>query len=511
MAITANYVKFYRGSPEAYANIKKDNNTLYFVYDSNSDKGSLYLGDRLISGNVSNITDLEDLIITELQDKQILQYDIAQSAWVNKSIKDAIDIMVGATKDTQGSIGLVPAPGIGQQNLFLRGDGVWASPGTSNSTDDKSITIVNNVLTLKDFGIKYYKYVEATGSEETGDFVPAHYEAQIVDDSHPWLEGLEPKVVNDNGNLVIGWFEPNTITVDGLSDTVSNLSNQVNKNTQSISNITKQLDNKANSSDVYTKTETDDLIDEKISSASHLKREVFNTILEATAFAESHAKTADQYVYMVLNPDSDNENDKYDEYLYINGSLEKVGSWAADLSQYVKKEEGKSLVLDTEITKLATVKANAEENFIKKVNIEQFNVTDDGQLNLNKIKVAQIENLSDWITKNRDTVDGLLSTEQEQKINSGIITSVNPDIFEVSEAGALNIKQVPVSLLTDLSDDFAYDENNKLILSEDYVTVKIYKAEIGDFNQLNHTVNEKSTVIDEINAINKKLQWNELT
>ena len=49
------------------------------------------------------------------------------------------------------------------------------------------------------------------------------------------------------------------------------------------------------------------------------------------------------------------------------------------------------------------------------------------------------------------------------------------------------------------------------MLSEDYVTVKIYKAEIGDFNQLNHTVNEKSTVIDEINAINKKLQWNELT
>ena len=62
---------------------------------------------------------------------------------------------------------------------------------------------------------------------------------------------------------------------------------------------------------------------------------------------------------MVLNPDSDNENDKYDEYLYVNGSLEKVGSWAVDLSQYVKKEAGKSLVSDTEIAKLATVEQGA--------------------------------------------------------------------------------------------------------------------------------------------------------
>lgn len=219
--MAANYVRFYRGSPEAYANVIKNDDTLYFVYSSDSDKGSLYLGDRLISGNVSNITDLEDLIITELQDKQILQYDEAQSAWVNKSIREAIGVMTGAKENAQGSIGLVPAPGIGEQNLFLRGDGVWASPGASSSTDNKSITTVNNVLTLKDFGVKYYKYVEATGSEETSDFVPAHYEAQIVDDTHPWLEGLEPKVVNDNGNLVIGWFEPNTVTVDGLSPKLS--------------------------------------------------------------------------------------------------------------------------------------------------------------------------------------------------------------------------------------------------------------------------------------------------
>lgn len=480
--MAANYVRFYRGSPEAYASAIKNNDTLYFVYNSDSDKGTLYLGDRLISGNISNITDLEDLIITELQDKQILQYDESQSAWVNKSIRDAIGIMIGASEDSQGSIGLVPAPGIGQQNLFLRGDGVWASPGASSSTDDKAITTIDNVLTLKDFGAKYYHYVEATGSEETGDFVPAHYEAQIVDDTHPWIEGLEPKVVNDNGNLVIGWFEPNTITVDGLSDAINNLSNQVNKNTQSISDITKKLNDKANSSDVYTKTETNNLIDEKVASASHLKRKVFDTILEATAFAESHTDTADQYIYMVLNPDSDNENDRYDEYLYVNGSLEKVGSWAVDLSQYVKKEEGKSLVSDTEIAKLATIEEGAQKNYIASVSNE-FEVDENSQLKL--VSVPPTLNLN-----NNNSFKALDSR----------VGNIENILNDNESTGAQGL----VTKVTNLQN--ALDN-----LSNNYVTTTLYKAQVGDLSKLIHASgNQNSTIVDELNDINDRLEWKEL-
>ena len=478
--MAANYVRFYRGSPEAYANIiDKNKDTLYFIYSSDSDKGSLYLGDRLISGNVSNITDLEDLIITELQDKQILQYDIAQSAWVNKSIREAIGIMASATEDNQGSMGLVPAPPAKSQNLFLRGDGNWASI----ATDDKTITTTtDNVLTLKDFGTKYYHYIEATGSEETGDFVPAHYEAQIVDDTHPWVEGLEPKVVNDKGNLIIGWFEPNTITVDGLSNSINNLSNQVNRNTQSISDITEQLDNKANSSNVYTKTETNNLIDEKVASASHLKREVFNTILEATAFTESHAETADQYIYMVLNPDSNNENDKYDEYLYVNGSLEKVGSWGADLSQYVKKEEGKSLVSDTEIAKLATVEQGAQKNYIASVSSE-FEVDESKQLKL--VSIPPTLNLS---------------TNNSFKALDSKVGNIENVLNDNESAGTQGL----VTKVTNLQNAL----NN---LGNNYVTTTLYRAQVGDLSKLIHASGKNnSTIVDELNDINDRLEWKEL-
>ena len=361
-ATSTKYVRFYRGSPEAYANVIKNNDTLYFVYSSDSNKGSLYLGDRLISGNISNITDLEDLIVTQLQDKQILQYDKGKSAWVNKSIKDAIGIMVGAREDSQGSIGLVPEPAAGQQNLFLRGDGVWASPGVSNSTDDKSITTIDNVLTLKDFGVKYYKYVEATGSEETGDFVPAHYEAQIVDDTHPWLEGLEPKVVNDSGNLVIGWFEPNlelskkveklTLKVDEVNTLANDNKEQIIKLNGSVNNIADLLNGKVDADNVYTKAE----IDTKILEAGHLTRKSFNTLDEAKVFAES-ITNPEAYIYMVASNAS--ETNKYVEYLYVEGALEQIGSWETDLSDYATKEEVNTL--STSIGNISSRVENLEE------------------------------------------------------------------------------------------------------------------------------------------------------
>ena len=65
-----NYVKFQRGSLAEYNALnRKDDNTLYFIYDANDQsKGSLYLGDRLISANiggsgVSSLAELSDVIV----------------------------------------------------------------------------------------------------------------------------------------------------------------------------------------------------------------------------------------------------------------------------------------------------------------------------------------------------------------------------------------------------------------------------------------------------------------
>mgnify|MGYP003535263209 FL=1 len=87
------YVRFLRGTKAAFDKIvTKDKDTLYFIYDSDDQtKGSLYLGNKLIGGGngstttVTDINDLANVLISNVQDKQILVYDASVGKWVNKT------------------------------------------------------------------------------------------------------------------------------------------------------------------------------------------------------------------------------------------------------------------------------------------------------------------------------------------------------------------------------------------------------------------------------------------
>lgn len=130
MAIrTTDYVKFIRGNQAAFDLLaQKDANTLYFISEKESTTGALYLGSKLISGGATGVSELGNIVIENIGDSQILYYDYESEAWVNGSIYDLISAMKGATADADSTIGLVPVAKAGQQNLFLRGDGTWATP-----------------------------------------------------------------------------------------------------------------------------------------------------------------------------------------------------------------------------------------------------------------------------------------------------------------------------------------------------------------------------------------------
>lgn len=143
------YVRFLRGTKAAFDKIEiKDKDTLYFIYDSEDQiKGSLYLGNKLIgSGNgstaaVTDINDLANVLINNVQDKQILAYDASAGKWVNKTPEEIqIEVMTGATADAAGTSGLVPAPAAGEQDKYLRGDGMWAAP-----LSDEQLTTLGKV------------------------------------------------------------------------------------------------------------------------------------------------------------------------------------------------------------------------------------------------------------------------------------------------------------------------------------------------------------------------------
>lgn len=224
----AQYVKFVRGTPTAFSNLaNKDNDTLYFISETDATTGVLYLGSKLISGSVS-ITDLGTVILNNLGDGDLLIYDSTQSAWVNTTPTELVGIMQGASATTNGTSGLVPIPVAGDQNKFLRGDGTWANPTVAY---DSSIFTTNQAGELTFSGFEQATAGQLLTKDENGD---------------------------------ISWASPTTLVnltevnerITNLGTTVTNLNNVVqglvtNKLQRRIVNSVSSIDLNADDADQY--------------------------------------------------------------------------------------------------------------------------------------------------------------------------------------------------------------------------------------------------------------------
>ena len=238
--------------------------------------------------------------------------------------------------------------------IILNAAGDLQEVGSATLGDNKTLVLENGILGLKDFGDKYYRYVpEAEG--EDGEKIPAHYELQEVDAEHPWAAGLEPKVVSENGELVLGWYEPNPTTIEGVNSQVSGIQTTV-KDLQDVTNdlqsdvadleekignpadgaeaeatgLYKELDAKANKADVFTKEEVKSEIATAIADVDHLSR----IVVDNKEAIDVNKENADRFIYLVPVVDS---ND-HEEYMVIDGKLELIGTTKVDLSDYVKEE-----------------------------------------------------------------------------------------------------------------------------------------------------------------------------
>jgi hypothetical protein len=143
-----------------------------------------------------------------------------------------------------------------------------------------------------------------------------------------------------------------------------------------------------------------------------------------------------------------------------------------------------------------------------------------------KVNADNVEGLGSWIVTNRDTVSGLYPTEDATKLKGieagaevNFIKSVNTDEFTVNDDGLLTINKISVNNIANLdsklpgftkvSNDFVIEEDT-LKLTKTYLESSVYLAEVGDLTQLIHAKKENSTIVDEINFINERLQWADL-
>lgn len=142
MASCARYVKFLRGTPQAFAALPhKEEDTLYFICEKDEEVGQLWIGNRLITQSTDDdsvlnyLNELKDVDTSGARQDQYLGYDAKQQKWIPMTPEQAISasVMMGATDTYDGQSGLVPAPAAGDNKKFLRGDGKWVEVSTDAS------------------------------------------------------------------------------------------------------------------------------------------------------------------------------------------------------------------------------------------------------------------------------------------------------------------------------------------------------------------------------------------
>lgn len=529
-----NYVKFKRGSMAAYqALLQPDRNTLYFISD-NEGVNYLYLGESLISGGKTDISQstldqLANVIVDDVGENAFLVQD-AEGNWRAKELIEVVSLIQNE---------LEPA---------LKGDNV-------------STEIVEGAIQLKDFGKKYYSYIPAERDAE-GNIIKASDYA-LVDG---FKEGLEPRIVTEDGKLIIAWYEPGEETVEdiaanveavskvvedldsavdvldevlnadgGLVDQVDELQSQVGQAADDAGNaatglyaeieriddaiaeeaerINSALDDKANAEDVYTKLEVQELI----ADVAHLKREIVDSL---PTIDEADINT----IYMLPSGLQEDDN-KYYEWIVIDGQFERVGSWEVSLTDYAKASDLEQVQEEVDAIEEAIDGRLLTDDDLAK--LEKLVIAEDGSVGISgTINASNVQELDTWLEKNSadhvknlteanftdsvvekinfitsvetahfEVVDGQLSlnttngrliTNEEiatlESVSNGtfdnFISAVDEEIFDVVD-GTLNLKAIPTALLTPV---------------------------IGDMTKLVN-YEEGTTVVDEINNIYEMLTW----
>lgn len=203
-----------------------------------------------------------------------------------------------------------------------------------------------------------------------------------------------------DGSLI--WVLPDETTVEGLSEALDLVQADV-----------ENLKSKFN--DYDTSEEVDTKISAALASANHLSYKIINSVDEINTEADD----ADRYIYLVKNGDS------YDEYMVVNGAIERVGDWNVALDDYATKQE------------VAAVSSKVEDLTAQLNGVKtdvQTNATSIGTIN------TKVEDLTTALQTTNSTVEDLAS-----QLN-GVKATVDGHTTQITDLTALLNNKVDVDV-----------------------------------------------------------------
>ena len=203
-------------------------------------------------------------------------------------------------------------------------------PAKTSELQNDSGYLTEEQLIAKDYADKTYVTEEIAKVSTGGEIDLSSYLSKV--------EATETYVAKVNGKSLIADTEIERLaSVDNYDDTDIRAELAKKADTTSIPSKVSELtnDNKYQTESDVTTTLSDyatkTYVGEQITNAEHLKREVVTVIPSGT-------EAKDNIIYM-LKVESATGNDKYQEYMKIDGTVKMIGDTSVDLADYAKKTD----------------------------------------------------------------------------------------------------------------------------------------------------------------------------
>lgn len=398
---------------------------------------------------------------------------------------DILPIFVGTLGEVGGMSGLVPAPKAEETNMFLRSDGSWAEVVTV-SVEADGLTLENNDGIFSIAGFK---------DAPVGTYLTKNQDGQLgwVEPDSTDIDNLQVEVNNikqilnptdENGNPVEGGLIASIESKANKADVEDALALKADASEveeslalkANIDDVEASLELKANISDIYTKDAADKAIAAAIADIDHLKREIVDVLPDIDSAKEN-------IIYMIPNGLQEDDN-KYSEWMVIDGVFESVGSWEVDLKNYATKEnlqdlndiveEKADIVYYTIVNKETGETMEVPGEFLSPEDREKLAalvIDKDGNVGMSgSVNADNVEGLGTWLTKNGSTyITNLSENNISQQLLEKIdyITSVTDNFVVVnSELRLAKVNQSQVDGLSEALVSKASTEELKAVLSD---------------------------------------------